>query len=44
LQRFLAGYGERFVDELVKSVRRNYPGREFTRNAPPLPRPPEFSN
>jgi DNA-binding transcriptional LysR family regulator len=43
-RRFLAAYAERFVDELVKSVRRSYPGREFTRSAPPLPRPPEFSN
>jgi len=43
-QRFLATYGMRFVDELVKSVRRSYPGHEFTRNAPPLRRPPEFSN
>jgi LysR family transcriptional regulator, cyn operon transcriptional activator len=43
-QRFLAAYGLRFVDELVKSVRRSYPGREFIRHAPPLRRPSEFSN
>ncbi len=41
-QRFLAAYGERFIDELVTSVRRRYPGHELIRNAPPLPRPPEF--
>jgi DNA-binding transcriptional LysR family regulator len=41
-QRFLAPYGERLVDELLLSVRRNYPGREFIRHAPLLPRPREF--
>jgi DNA-binding transcriptional LysR family regulator len=38
-QRFLAPYAERFIDELVASVRVNYPGRKLTRRAPPLPRP-----
>ncbi len=38
-QRLLPKYAERFVDELVVHVRRNHPGREFTRRAPPLPRP-----
>jgi DNA-binding transcriptional LysR family regulator len=38
-QRFLAPYAEQFIDELVASVRVNYPGRELTRRAPPLPRP-----
>ena len=38
-QRFLAPYAEQFVDEIVASLRRDYPGREFTRRAPPLPRP-----
>ena len=38
-QRLLPRYAERFVDELVVYVRRGHPGREFTRRAPPLPRP-----
>jgi LysR family cyn operon transcriptional activator len=38
-QRFLAPYAEQFVAELVASVRRNYPGRNFTRRAPALPQP-----
>jgi DNA-binding transcriptional LysR family regulator len=40
-QRFLPPYATEFVEELLASVRRNYPGREFTRRAPPLPRPKE---
>ena len=40
-QRLLPKYAERFVDELVVHVRRNHPGREFTRRAPPLARPKE---
>jgi LysR family cyn operon transcriptional activator len=39
--RFLARYAEQFIEELVVHVRRDYPGREFTRRAPPLPRPKE---
>lgn len=38
-RRFLAPYAEQFVEELGASVRRDYPGREFIRRAPPLPRP-----
>jgi DNA-binding transcriptional LysR family regulator len=38
-QRFLAPYAEQFIDELVASVKINYPGRELARRAPPLPRP-----
>lgn len=38
-RRFLAPYAEQFVEELVASVLRDYPGREFTRRVPPLPRP-----
>ena len=38
-QRFLAPYAEQFIAELVANVRRNYPGRNFTRRAPFLPRP-----
>jgi len=40
-QRFLARYAEQFIEELLVHVRRDYPGREFTRRAPPLPRPKE---
>jgi LysR family cyn operon transcriptional activator len=38
-ERFLAPYAEQFVDELVTYCRRDYPGRDLTRRAPPLPRP-----
>lgn len=38
-QRFLAPYAERFVEEIVAHTRRHYPGREFVKRAPPLPRP-----
>jgi DNA-binding transcriptional LysR family regulator len=38
-QRFLAPFAKQFVDEIVASTRREYPGRQFTRRAPPLPRP-----
>jgi LysR family cyn operon transcriptional activator len=41
-QRFLAPYGEQFVEELVTACRRAFPGRESIRRAPPLPRPKEF--
>jgi len=40
-RRFLAPYAERFVDEMVVYCRRNYPGRDLVRRAPPLPRPRE---
>jgi LysR family cyn operon transcriptional activator len=40
-QRFLAPYAEQFVEELVSTVRRNYPGRDLVPRAPPLPRPKE---
>jgi DNA-binding transcriptional LysR family regulator len=39
-QRFLARYAEQFVAELVEATRREYPGRNVTRRAPPLPKPP----
>lgn len=32
-------YGERFIDELVAYSAHSYPGREFFRRAPALPRP-----
>ena len=38
-QRFLAPYAARFVEEIVAHTRRNFPGREFIKRAPPLPRP-----
>lgn len=38
-QRSLPKYGEQFVDELVTFCRRDYPGRDVIRYAPPLPRP-----
>jgi LysR family cyn operon transcriptional activator len=40
-QRFLARYAVDFVEELLAHARRGYPGREFTRRAPPLARPGE---
>ena len=38
-RRLLAAYAEQFVDELVSYCRRTYPGREFAKRTPPLPRP-----
>lgn len=43
-QRYLAPYAEQFINELVAYCRQNYPGREFAKHAPPLPRPEETSN
>lgn len=40
-RRFMAAYAMSFVDELVQHTRRAFPGREFARRAPPLPRPSE---
>jgi DNA-binding transcriptional LysR family regulator len=40
-QRFRPPYAVQFVEELVAFCRRNYPGHEFSRRAPPLPRPRE---
>jgi DNA-binding transcriptional LysR family regulator len=42
--RFLPPYATDFVDELVAYARREYPGREFTKRAPPLPRPRNPAN
>jgi LysR family cyn operon transcriptional activator len=39
--RFLAPYAVRFVEELVADCLRGYPGHEYSRRAPPLPRPRE---
>jgi DNA-binding transcriptional LysR family regulator len=38
-RRFMPEYGTRFVEELARWLRRRYPGREFERRAPPIPRP-----
>jgi DNA-binding transcriptional LysR family regulator len=38
-QRFRPPYAVQFVEELVARCRRNYPGHEFNRRAPPLPQP-----
>jgi hypothetical protein len=38
-ERFLAPYAEHFVTELVAHCRRNFPGRDLIRRAPPLPKP-----
>src|SRR5262249_15945747 len=43
-ERFLPPYAHWFVEELVAYARRNYPNREITRRAPPLPRPMEPGN
>ena len=40
-QRFLAPFAVQFVDELVAHCRRGYPGHEYARRAPALPRPRE---
>ena len=38
-QRFLAVFAERFIAGIQAHCRRGYPGREFNRHAPALPRP-----
>jgi LysR family cyn operon transcriptional activator len=38
-QRFLAPYERDFVGELVTYTRANYPNRDLTRRAPPMPQP-----
>src|SRR5215467_982646 len=40
-QRFLAPYAERFIEELSTYSPRNYPNRDLTRRAPPMPQPRE---
>jgi len=39
--RYFAPYAEQFVDELAVSFRRKFPGAEFVKSAPRLPRPKE---
>ena len=36
-RRFFAPYAELFVKELAGATRRDYPGQNFVRRAPPLP-------
>jgi LysR family cyn operon transcriptional activator len=43
-QRFRPPYAVQFVEELVAFCRRDYPGHEFSRRAPPLPRPREATD
>jgi len=43
-QRFLSPYAEQFIEELVSYCEGKYPSSEFTRRAPPLPRPKEPVN
>jgi hypothetical protein len=38
-QRFLAPYAMQFVEELVGHCGRGYPGSEYVRRAPTLPKP-----
>jgi len=38
-RRFMPEYGMRFIDQLTAWSRHAYPGREFERRAPPIPRP-----
>jgi LysR family cyn operon transcriptional activator len=38
-QRLLPAYAEQFVEGLAMFCRRNHPGRNLVRHAPPLPRP-----
>jgi LysR family cyn operon transcriptional activator len=40
-RRFLPPYAVQFVEELVDHCRRSYPGHEYSRHAPLLPRPKE---
>lgn len=38
-QRFLAPFARQFIEELATAVRRDFPGRDLIRGAPPLPQP-----
>ena len=40
-QRFLSPYAMKFIEELIDHCRRSYPGHEYSRRAPLLPRPQE---
>ena len=38
-QRYLAPYATKFIEEMATHCRRSYPGREYIRDAPRLPKP-----
>jgi LysR family cyn operon transcriptional activator len=38
-QRYLAPYASKFIEEVAAHCRRGYPGREYIRKAPTLPKP-----
>jgi LysR family cyn operon transcriptional activator len=38
-QRYLAPYASKFVEEVAAHCRRDYPGREYVRKAPRIPKP-----
>jgi LysR family cyn operon transcriptional activator len=38
-RRFLPSFAERFIEAMIASAQRRYPGQEFTRRTPPLPKP-----
>ncbi len=38
-QRYLAPYASKFIEEVAAHCRRDYPGREYVRKAPRLPKP-----
>jgi DNA-binding transcriptional LysR family regulator len=43
-ERFLAPFAQHFIETLVASVQRSYPGSDYVRRAPPLPRPREYGD
>jgi DNA-binding transcriptional LysR family regulator len=40
-RRFMQAYARAFIDEITAYTRRTYPGRQYDRHAPPVPRPGE---
>jgi hypothetical protein len=38
-QRYLATYASKFIEEVAAHCRRAYPGQEYVRKAPRLPKP-----
>jgi LysR family transcriptional regulator, cyn operon transcriptional activator len=38
-QRYLAPYASKFIEEVAAHCRRDYPGREYVRKAPRIPKP-----
>ena len=43
-ERILPPYARWFVEELVAYMRYNYPNRDITQRAPPMPRPKQPGN